>query len=113
MRFTVPLKEWLRGKGGPGSALLKGDGKRCCIGHVGQQCGVPDKRLLGKSKVHDIGDSRFLFPAWMREVRAEGYAICDIETAYTVNDDRDISDEQREAKLKEIFARHGDEIEFV
>lgn len=108
--FTVKRSEWYRGKGDEESKLLREDGKRCCIGFVGQQCGFADERLLGISTVaraRDNGDSS-VWPAWMlKELGGE------IQEAYTVNDRESITDGEREAQLKEIFKRNGDEIVFV
>jgi hypothetical protein len=107
MKFTVDRKTWLRGMGGTDSALLRADGMRCCIGHVGQQCGVPDEAMMGICTVgHIKGSARLLFPVWIQNDP-------DIGQAYSTNDSRDFNDPEREAKLKEIFASNGDEIEFV
>lgn len=108
--FTVKRSEWYRGKGYEESKLLREDGKRCCIGFVGQQCGFTDERLLGISTVARSrynGDSS-AWPAWMlKEFSGE------IQEAYTVNDRESITDGEREAQLKEIFKRNGYEIVFV
>lgn len=114
-KFTVDRKTWYRGKGGIQSALLTEHGERCCIGFVGQQCGVVDKLMLGVPTIHyhqpmDGYLNAAQFPAWMTY---EDHGSKDVDEAYLVNDNRDISDLTREAKLKEIFARHGDELEFI
>jgi hypothetical protein len=83
---------------------------RCCIGFVGQQCGVPDSKILNRDVVN--GELRLVvkgFPDWMYDLSS----YSDIEMAYETNDDPDISDTKRELKLKVIFVRHGDTIEFI
>jgi hypothetical protein len=114
MKFTVDRKTWYRGNGPSGSALLREDGCRCCIGFVGQQCGVPDEALLNVRSVEylKLGDQqKAKFPEWMWEFVGHSYA--GIEQAYHINDDRFMNDEERETQLKTIFANNGDEIEFV
>ena len=110
--FTVKRSEWFRGKGSVESKLLREDGKRCCIGFVGQQCGFTDEQLRNVSSVSwtlfnaDVRKEQW--PSWMSE-RYGG----DIQAAYGTNDDEKLTDEERETKLKEIFARNSDEIVFV
>lgn len=109
--FTVKRSEWYRGKGAEESKLLREDGKRCCIGFVGQQCGLTDERLLyvsSVSKTLDYGEACHKWPKWMLKKWS-----MEIQEAYTVNDRESITDGEREAQLKEIFKRNGDEIVFV
>lgn len=109
-KFTVDRQTWYRGKGCQNSYLLKGNGKKCCIGFVGTQCGVPNNVMLLIPSVEKVPtDNRLLFPKWMTD---EGYSW-GLSEAYRVNDDIAITDEHREEELKRIFERKGDEIEFV
>jgi hypothetical protein len=86
---------------------LLDDGSRCCIGFVGQQCGVEDRRLARRGSIRSVSNleiSKENWPSWLLGGSAPA--------AYTTNDDPWISDASREAKLQEIFARNGDEIVF-
>jgi hypothetical protein len=104
-KFIVDRRRWYRGQRGDLSRLLTSHGTRCCIGFVAQQCGIEDSRILGRPTVEDAGpDSRW--PIWMR-VPAK------VEAAYLANDSVNLTDGEREAALKAIFAEHGDEIEFI
>jgi hypothetical protein len=108
----VDRRTWYRGKGSEESRLLTVDGKRCCIGFVGQQCGVSDDDLRGKSDIRNAaacGVSRQVWPKWMRGDDHDA----SIYRAYITNDDTDLTDSERETKLKTIFAEYGDEIEFT
>jgi hypothetical protein len=108
MKFIVDRKTWYRGKGIKDSRLLREDGKMCCIGFVGKQCGVPDTDLLGIGNVTVGLQGHGLFPAWVRNTLTS----ISIRNAYSTNDSEDLTDSEREAQLKEIFLREGDEIEF-
>jgi hypothetical protein len=115
MKFVVDRKTWFRGTGGidQGSALLRVDGTRCCIGFVAQQCGIPDSDILNRtavrveSKPMDSVQCDERWPKWFEYGHNN-----DLATAYHTNDTLGISEFDREAKLREIFAKHGDEIVF-
>ncbi|SRR6266404_7023628 len=112
MDFVVDRKTWFRGKGSDESRLLRADGMRCCIGFVGQQCGVPDSSMLQHSDIQamrNAGKDVTRFPYWMsnKEINFE------IGKAYEFNDDEEISNEERENRLSDLFAKHGDTITFV
>jgi hypothetical protein len=106
-KYTVDRKTWYRGMRGLRSRLLRPDGTRCCIGFVGQQCGISDNWLLDRPAIADETPEviEAEWPEWMKVEHL-------VEQAYEANDNPDLTGEQREAKLKEIFARNGDEIEF-
>lgn len=113
MKFTVKRSEWYRGQGSLESKLLRKDGKRCCIGFVGQQCGVADSSMLDISSVALLSEeARNLFPKWLANAVSDG----PIGDAYETNDDNEHElwdDEVRETRLATIFKANGDEIEFV
>lgn len=108
MKFIVDRAKWYRGQGELESKLCRTDGKMCCIGFVGEQSGISKVDLLNVASIQSCKISTHRrWPRWM---------VNDIESvhkAYLTNDDLEISDDIREAKLKEIFAAEGDEIEFV
>jgi hypothetical protein len=114
MKYVVDRRTWFRGKGADDSKLLMDNGMRCCIGFVGKQCGISDDDLLGVAEVTAMHYDKKKFPTWMREPYSlKGKAgLTVIGQAYHTNDDENINDEQREARLKEIFAEAGDEIIF-
>lgn len=114
-KFTVDRLTWYRGKESYQSKLLLEDGKRCCIGFVGQQCQVPDESMQGAAEINSLeNDLQNVFPDWMTDGRRTPDGnISEISKAYNVNDDNTIGDAEREASLKAIFERNGDEIEFI
>jgi hypothetical protein len=104
MKFIVDRRTWYRGQGSATSALLRGDGARCCIGFVGAQCGVDDELMRFADAAWNAPSTAW--PAWILRVR-------DVRACYEINDDPTIADAEREKLLAETFALHGDEIEFV
>lgn len=115
--FVVYRDEWHRGKGYENSKLLREDGQRCCIGFVGQQCGIPDDKLLNAASVVDtahysVGVDSFylLWPRWLAPLNPANQG--DVVRAYEKNDSKLLSDSEREKALIEIFAVHGNTIEF-
>jgi hypothetical protein len=69
--------------------------------------------LRGRYAVHSIGinaqfgiQDRGSWPEWIRKTY-------DLMGAYEINDDERLTDQEREEKLKDIFARNGDQIVFV
>ncbi len=118
-KFVVDRKMWYRGKGSDTSRLLNAEGQRCCIGFVGQQCNIADEYMLNLPDIdsaHEEHSVKDQFPAWMhgdKRSRLLGYESTAIFTAYHINDDTEIPDNEREEKLKQVFAEFGDEIEFT
>lgn len=114
MKFTVDRKTWYRGNGPKESRLLRVDGMRCCLGHVGKQCGIVDEELLSKSVPPDVNNSVSKFPQWLQEpYRRPREDVSDMGNATDINDEETFSDVVRESKLKAIFAKNGDELEFI
>jgi hypothetical protein len=120
-KFVVDRRTWYRGEGSSDSRLLTEDGKRCCIGFVGQQCGIPDGALLNVAEVIQVkdGDQMHKFPAWMRHNSR-------VRDAYFMNDEIPcnpddgegtvlVNDATREAELIKFFEQYGegDTIEFI
>lgn len=102
MKFTVSRKKWLRGKNW--GALFIGNAMKCCLGFVGQQCGIPTNAMHGKATPRSLGDDYCgKFPAWIQQSSA---------SAVDINDEPNLSDRDRETKLKDLFKKHGDQIVF-
>lgn len=110
MKYIVDRRKWYRGKGGEESYLLSPDDQLCCIGFVGQQCNIPDNSLKNFAVVAYRKEGHANFPAWMRNIPTHDSPI---GRAYEINDNEEISDAKREARLKALFIEQGDEIEFI
>lgn len=118
MTYRVDRQRWFRGQGAGESALMRHqeDGKMCCMGFVCLAHGYEQEDILHKDYTADLDDDGLKLPEWMRG--GDGVSgVCDefersICRVYQANDDERIGDESREHILKEVFAAHGDEIEF-
>lgn len=119
MKFTVKRSEWYRGKGNTDSRLLHGNGEKCCVGFQALAHGLtedeirycPDlAHLNGTPKMKLSGPLAVMvrLNTWN-----ENYNSCLAGEIYEVNDDQRITDELREQKLKVLFAKVGDEVEFM
>lgn len=125
MEFVVDRSKWRCGGNGPHSAgkgtasLLNIEGYQCCMGFVCEQLGVSRKELLGVllpsnltwfHKVpHEIflGDKKTLrFYDWNCPAHLQSYA-------FTINDNPDLTKEEREAKLIQAFHEFGHTLKFV
>jgi len=122
--FTIDRATWRcgqegdfkRGKGD--TALLNKEGYMCCLGQIARQCGFDDEQLMdtagpdgietgevtGFLRQHDIDDDGGYRYVLNTRLAAD---------AMDINDDKDLTHEQRETKLKALFAQEGYEIKFV
>lgn len=123
MKFTVERSRWFRGGGGPNSFLLRADGQMCCLGFRALASGLKPEDIRGIR----MPSGTFVRwscaptptptppPEWGKFVdlydRIYDTDVC--VNISNVNDDRRLSPDRREAKLKELFASVGDEVEFV
>lgn len=125
MLLTIDRQTWYRGY--DGAKLLTGTtGRRCCLGFLGQACGIPDQLMLDKAYpthsecIGQFADSpaKFLVdgttklgavpPQEMLRAGLYGY-----EPFTAINDDPELTDTDREAKLTELFAQHDIQVTFI
>lgn len=115
MKYTVDRQTWHRGE--KYSRLLTPVGKRCCLGFVGKQRGYSDNELYGLAAPSSLDDYS-KWPKWFFE-QEEVFGVTeynmtdDVNICISINDTLNTTDEFKEVQLKEIFALHGDEIEFI
>lgn len=104
-KTVVKRSEW--GRGGTGGVLLSAGGLKCCLGFRCEQAGIPAGNLLDEEMPWAIkGHSKL--PHWLSTFDSNS-----ADAAATVNDDRGLTDEEREAEIIRIFVERGEEIEFV
>ena len=105
MKLTIDRSVWLRGEGHTESFLCRPiDGKMCCLGILGVAAGLGRNELLGqKAPICVISNN---WPPWARVRDIAGHFI-------EVNDERDISEAEREESLTKLFLDRGVEVEFI
>lgn len=116
MKFTIKRSKWYRGHKFD-SLLMRGDGSQCCVGQMCSQLGVRDADLLGRAISSDLPDlpdmglatKEALSPLLDRFGRDLPWVV----SAYVVNDDAEIGDDEREPKLAAIAAAAGHELVFI
>ena len=104
-KFTVKRSEWLRG--GENGVLFHCDTKqRCCLGFLAKEVyGFDDDQMGMIGHISELfeGTDQEEFESW------EGDEVDVIKA----NDNREISDSEREKKLTSIFSDIGFEVKFV
>ena len=124
MKFTIKRSEWIRGDEGDNSRLFNGSGQKCCLGFYSQACGVSEDDMYDVATPDQLSEPfRQKLPEWAQKWRAMG----PLRNLIYANDLPLFKDGQREenfrfkfrteaereAKIKELFALQGDEVEFV
>jgi len=121
-KFTVYRDSWYRGqsyfdttlygmyKGSNGRACNQG----CCLGHALNDLGFGTDIIENMGDVSEVRSRTHLdYNLDLCKTNKAFRALCDVEAfAIDANDKPEISDEEREEKLKEIFNRANVEVEF-
>lgn len=115
MKYIIDRTRWLRGEGGMVSRLLRyKDGKMCCLGQIATQCGIPTHLIESACTPSESTQLRLSpWPAWMLDPELGRSETTDCRKAMDVNDDKETTDAVKEDALAAIFAKHGDELEFI
>ena len=121
MKLVIDRGKWYRGLGGGSSRLRRRDGMQCCLGFLGAACEVPEKGLLDVEypvppRVSQITNrASDKWPSWLFDsagARGKKMGAFDVASHLAIVNDREgLAD--REEALREIFAEHGVEVEFV
>ena len=115
-QIIIDRNTWIRGEGSGLSYLLrKMDNHRCCLGFLSQQCGIPDKQLLGSPSVESALCKEFgvVLPDELAFLMDRGNNSSLAYKLMKLNDNHDISNEDRERQLTEEFAKQGFELVFT
>lgn len=124
MRFTVDRSKWRfgdtadLGDGRGETLLLNSKGYMCCLGFCMKQLGYADDDLISYGSPFEVTDASTPFTRRFEEegkIVDTGLSVDTVlsEEAMRINDDEDISNEERESELSNLFSKHGHEIEFV
>lgn len=114
--FVVDRSTWLRGIG-TGSLQTK-QGKRCCLGFHAIECGYTEEEIFGSYQPSQLTQNwkdpdqvgffglTKAYPADPADpgVKTAGFDTALCKRIMRINDEQAIDDEEREAKLTEMFA---------
>lgn len=107
--LTISRKVWIRGDSGPGGSCLYrvADEKMCCVGVYLRALGTPLDKLTGKMSA-SVPSVRGVLPEsalWL--VDETGWNSDGAFSLYETNDFLHLSEPEREAKIAELFLKHG------
>lgn len=113
--FTISLRRWLRGEGGSGSRLRRAiDSKKCCVGFYALACGVNAKKLTGLCEARELlGETGLELPGMLKNVYGQMDDTHIAGELYSVNDNRDSTDEEKITAITKLFRRIGVAVKFV
>lgn len=110
-KLTIKREEWLHGEGCGESTLFRDyDGKKCCVGIYLSALGMRDDELLENATASETDTSRVPEQALWLLSEYKGADSKDAWCLYRTNDLK--RQPRREAKIKELFAKHGVEVTF-
>lgn len=121
-KFKVDRSKWRCGDDGPyahgegETQLLNEEGFMCCLGYCLNQLKVPKKKLKKvevPEQVEGITESVLVRRVKMEEKYEYLHDSALTIEAITTNDQKFYTREEREAKLSEIFKKHGQELVFT
>lgn len=130
MKLTIDRSRWCRGDENP-YLLRESDGRMCCLGFFLRACGLPEDRIKGLAEPqHPFeggapsaipGPATFLVVH--EEIEADegeedesyfDYGPSDVASdLMTLNDDPQVTEDYRERRIAEVFAKHGHDVVFV
>lgn len=115
--FIIDTMYWMRGKAdGELLCKTKNYANMCCLGHICLQSGVPKEKLVSIGTPEDIldeyetGETTGKINFLLSPKRLDNFLS---EDAISINDDPEISDEERIKKLKVLFKKHNIVLKFV
>ena len=116
-KLVIDRKKWFRGQGDEFSKLVLSDGNMCCLGFLGVECEIPKKNMKDKGTPENVIKlKRKMWPSKVISLDDDwsyGYNTKWTDNAMFINDDSDITEKQRESKLKTHFKKIGYIVSFV
>lgn len=118
IKLRIDRKRWARGGINGDAALLNDDQAMCCLGFACRKLGVPEKAMFNIGtpvRLATEPNLRGNLETLIRRARTGGGYVDRMNTdeAVAINDDQDIDDTEREAKLKPVLAKLGFDVYFV
>ena len=109
MKLVIERKTWARGAT-RGDYLKNPSGTKCCLGFLGEACGLSEQELRNHGTLQAVVEfrkitpNRYLYEMTNRDPHSQ---------AIRINDTRQLSEEERETELILIFAGAGIQLSFV
>lgn len=122
-KLTIKMSEWGRAttedlwQDNEPSLLNTEVNRKCCLGFLGQACGISDAALMDRgmpSKV-SIGERACYSQKWpdfLFNLENRAY-MTNAKTLALINDDSSTDDEHKIVSITKIFNANGWEVEFV
>ncbi len=110
--INISRRRWLRGTG-DGMLRRDSDGKQCCLGFVCRVAGIQAVRLLGEGMPVDVcrreDDGFNAVPKLLTGLvdTAHGFSSTVAKELAAINDDTNLTHQEREAALKPLAAKVG------
>lgn len=121
--FTIDRATWRCGgreqsdkhHGSGATLMLNEEGFKCCLGHIASQCGFTDKQLFNHGRPSQVVKGAGTKPTGFLTETDNSNIVDSLLThaAIAINDDENISFEERETELAKIFRNAGYEISFI
>ena len=93
---------------------MRNDGKMCCLGFLGKACGATDKQIYMINTPEEA--DKVKWPEFLIETLSSDLTgnsdICNHLMIINDSQDKNLSDREREKKLKEIFKKNGIQVTF-
>lgn len=107
MAKTVRIvrSRWLRGRAPQISGLHIANHKQCCLGFVARAYGCSIDEIRGCGRLEELYDEA--------QEKLPAKLVNDEASFIDVNDSEDITDRERESKLRSLAKRHGMRFVFV
>lgn len=130
MKLKIKLSEWYRGKGSGSSALVVSPGcpepddvgKMCCLGFLGEACGISREEMMRIPHFADLFAEQRMeeIPKVLRSLveldSAMNGVVCSSGIAsrlIEVNDLPDIPEDERQLTIKELMAEIEVDVEYI
>ncbi len=92
-------------------SLADSRGKMCCLGFVGQACGITKKDMRGLKMPHNLEDVTKMQEAYPWLFR-DGVGSNSAYILATINDSTSLTLAEKRKQIKAIFKKHGVDVVF-
>jgi hypothetical protein len=130
MKLTIVRSMWIRGGGQDSKLLREEDNKRCCLGFLAAACGLIDEAIREVAEPGNVSMTATdaASEEWTMHIATivddpdeEGYEDGPLvvqqldlaERLIAVNDDAQLSEEDREDRIARLMSVAGVEVEYV